>query len=168
MFVGPELNLLMIQWWKRFRSLPVHFSACVHTSQGEKFLIIGLPRVHLLLLNGNISQGYVWDSSNRRKYYRFNKVLMGAVTRDTFTVVNDPLIRLDKKLGPTGFSRQGSTPYPGGKTNTPRILKDLFLGLPLQKIDPHRRFASVVGSLFSPMERRKKTVFSAPRNICFS
>ena len=29
---------------------------------------------------------------------------MGAVTRDTFTVVNDPLIRLDKKLGPTGFS----------------------------------------------------------------
>ena len=32
---------------------------------------------------------------------------MGAVTRDTFTVVNDPLIRLDKKLGPTGFSRQG-------------------------------------------------------------
>ena len=86
---------------------------------------------------------------------------MGAVTRDTFTVVNDPLIRLDKKLGPTGF-------YPGGKTNIPRILKDLFLGLLLQKIDSHQRFASVVGSLFSPIERRKKTVFSAPRNICFS
>ena len=168
MFVGPELNLLMIQWWKRFRSLPVHLSACVHTSQGEKFLIIGLPRVHLLLLNGNTSQGYVWDSSNRRRYYRFNKVLMGAVTRDTFTVVNDPLIRLDKKLGPTGFSRQGFYSLSRRENKDPSNFERSVLGLLVQKIDPHRRFASVVGSLFSPIERRKKTVFSAPRNICFS
>ena len=32
---------------------------------------------------------------------------MGAVTRDTFTLVNDSLIQLDKQLGPIGFSRQG-------------------------------------------------------------
>ena len=136
MFVGPELNLLMIQWWKRFRSLPVHFSACVHTSQGEKFLIIGLPWVHLLLLNGNISQGYVWDSSNRRRYYRFNKVLMGAVTRDTFTVVNDPLIRLDKKLGPTGFSRQGFYSLSRRENKHPSNFERSVFGPPLPENRP--------------------------------
>ena len=126
----------MIQWWKRFRSLPVHFSACVHTSQGEKFLIIGLPRVHLLLLNGNRSQGYVWDSSNRRRYYRFHKVLMGAVTRDTFTVVNDPLIRLDKKLGPTGFSRQGFYSLSRRENKHPSNFERSVLGPPLAENRP--------------------------------
>ena len=134
MFVGPELNLLMIQWWKRF--LPVHFSACVHTSQGEKFLIIGLPRVHLLLLNGNVSQGCVWDSSNRRKYYRFNKVLMGAVTRDTFTVVNDPLIRLDKKLSPTGFSRQDFYSLSRRENKHPSNFERSVFGPPLAENRP--------------------------------
>ena len=126
----------MIQWWKRFRSLPIHLSACVHTSQGEKFLIIGLPRVHLLLLNGNRSQGYVWDSSNRRRYYRFNKVLMGAVTRDTFTVVNDPLIRLDKKLGPTGFSRQGFYSLSRRENKHPSNFERSVLGPPLAENRP--------------------------------
>ena len=44
---------------------------------------------------------------------------MDAVTRDTFTVVNDPLIRLDKKLGTTGFSRQGFYSLPSREIKHP-------------------------------------------------
>ena len=66
---------------------------------------------------------------------------MGAVTRDTFTLVNDSLIQRDKQLGPYRFFSAGFfSPYPAGKTNNPRILKDLFLRSLLQKIDPHRSF----------------------------
>ena len=168
MFVGPELNLLMIQWWKRFRSLPVHFSACVHTSQGEKFLIIGLPWVHLLLLNGNISQGYVWDSSNRRRYYRFNKVLMGGVTRDTFTVVNDPLIRLDKKLGPTGFSPQGFYSLSRRENKHPSNFERSVFGPPLaeNRPTPALRICRWL-SVFANWKKKENRFLGATKHLFF-
>ena len=168
MFVGPELNLLMIQWWKRFRSLPVHFSACVHTSQGEKFLIIGLPRVHLLLLNGNVSQGCVWDSSNRRKYYRFNKVLMGAVTRDTFTVVNDPLIRLDKTLSPTGFSRQGFYSLSRRENKHPSNFERSVFGPPLaeNRLTPALRICRWL-PVFANWKKKENRFLGATKHLFF-
>lgn len=134
---------------KAFSFPPCTFLSLCTCSQGEEFLIIGLPRVHLLLLNRNISEGHVWDSSNRRKYYRFNKVLMGAVPRDTFTVVNDSLIQLHKQLGPIGFSRQGSfLPTQQGK-QTPLELWKICFSPPLAENGPTPALAKYLPSTIS-------------------
>ena len=111
----------------------------------------------------------VWDSSNRRKYYRFNKVLMGAVTRDTFTLVNDSLIKRDKQLGPYKFFSAGYfSPYPAGKTNNPRILKDLFLRSLLQKIDPHRSFRICRWlPVFGNWEKKENRFLGATNHLFF-
>ena len=61
---------------------------------------------------------------------------MGAVTRDTFTVVNDPLIRLDKKLGPAGFSRQGFYSLSRGENKHPSNFERSVFGPPLAENRP--------------------------------
>ena len=61
---------------------------------------------------------------------------MDAITRDTFTLVNDPLVRLDKKLGPTCFSRQGFYSLPSQENKHPSNFERSAFAPPLAENRP--------------------------------